>query len=94
MKNPINGLAPDGGVFGASFTAWWEKAFVGLWFMLIVAAIAALAMSLSKLHKATANNVPGRADDAKSHATYAAIALGALAGLGVIVTAIFTVAGG
>jgi len=91
--NPIGGLVPDGTVFGAEFTAWWQKAFVGLWFILIVGAVIFLALALSKLHKATNNNTPGMADEAKSHAMFSGVALAALVGLGVIVTAIFTIAG-
>ena len=94
MTNPIAGLIPDGGVFGPDFTTLWHRVFTGIWFLLIVIAIAALAMALSKLHRATTNNVPGMADEAKAHAMWAGGALGALVGLGVIVAAVFTVAGG
>lgn len=93
MLNPISGLVPDISMFGAQFTLWWQKLFVGGWAVLIVVAIGALAMALGKLHKATTNNIPGQADEAKSHAGWAAAALGALVGLGVIVTAIFAIAG-
>ena len=94
IDNPISGLLPDGGVFGPDFTTFWHRAFTGLWFLLIVAAVAALAMALSKLHRATTNNVPGQADEAKAHALWSGGALAALVGLGVIVGAIFTIAGG
>jgi uncharacterized membrane protein YidH (DUF202 family) len=93
MTNPIGGLVPDFNIWGAAFTTWYQKLFVGLWGLLIIGAIAALAMALAKLHRATTNNVPGTADEAKAHAVWAGTALGALVGLGVIVTAIFTVAG-
>ena len=94
VGNPISGMVPDGSVFGTEFTTLWQRIFVGLWFVLIVFAVAALAMALAKLHKATANNIPGQADESRSHALFAGVALGALVGLGVIVGAIFTVAGG
>ena len=94
MSNPISGMVPDGSVFGTEFTALWQRIFVGIWFLLIVAAVVALALALGQLHKATTNNIPGQASEAKSHATWAGVALGALGGLAVIVTAIFTVAGG
>ena len=94
IDNPISGLLPDGGVFGPDFTTFWHRAFTGLWFLLIVAAIAALAMAVFQLRRATTNNVPGAADEAKAHALWAGGALGALVGLGVIVAGVFTVAGG
>lgn len=92
--NPISGMVPDGGVFGPDFTTLWHRVFTGIWFLLIVAAAAALAMALAKLHKATTNNIPGQADESRSHALWSGVALGCLVGLGVIVGAIFTVAGG
>jgi hypothetical protein len=94
MTNPIGGLVPDGGVFGPGFDTWWKHLFVGLWFLLIVVAIGALLMAIAKLHKATTNNIPGQADEARSHVMWSGGALLGLAAMGIITTAIFTVAGG
>ena len=93
MTNPIAGLLPDGGVFGPDFTTLWHRVFTGIWFLLIVAAVAALAMALAKLHKATTNNIPGQADEAKSHGMWAVGSLVSIIALGVLVKAIFAVAG-
>lgn len=93
MTNPFSGLVPDFTVFGAEFTTWWQKLFVGLWAACILVAAVSLLMSLVKLHKATNNNIPGQADEAKSHAIWAAAALGSLVGFGVIIGAIITLAG-
>jgi hypothetical protein len=94
MTNPIAGLVPDGGVFGPAFDTWWKHLFVGLWFILIVAAIASFAIAMLHLRKATNNNIPGQADESKSHAIFAGAAVVGLAALGLITTAIFAVAGG
>lgn len=94
MENPFANLVPDFSIFGAEFTAWWQKLFVGLWAALIIAAGASLLIAILHMRKATSNNIPGQADEAKSHAVWAGGALGLLAGFGVVAGAIFTVAGG
>ena len=93
VSNPIDGLTPDGTVFGAEFTTWWTKLFVGMWAAAIIVAGVFLLTSLVKLHKATNNNIPGQADEAKTAAMWAGGSLACLAGFGVIVGAIFTLAG-
>jgi len=93
MENPFSGITADFTVFGAEFTTWWQKLFAGLWALCIIAAAAYLLMALVSMHKATTNNIPGQADEAKSKATWAGAALGGLVGFGVIVGAIITLAG-
>ena len=93
MTNPFSGLTADWTVFGGEFDTWWKRLFAGLWAMCILAAAVYLLVSLVKLHKATNNNIPGQADEAKTSAVWAGAALGALAGFAVIVGAIFTFAG-
>ena len=80
------------GGFGTAFTSWWQKLFAGLWALAIIAAGAALLIAIVAMRKATNNNIPGQADEAKSHAVWAGAALAGLAGLGVILGAIITVA--
>ncbi len=93
MENPFTGLVPDFTVFGAEFTTWWQKLFVGLWAILIIVAAAYLALGITQMRKATANNVPGQADDAKSQAMWAGASLVGLIGFGTIIAAIFALAG-
>jgi len=93
MTNPFSGLVPDFSVFGAEFTTWWQKLFVGGWAAAIIVACVVLLTSFVKLHKATNNNIPGQADEAKTAAMWAGGSVVALAGFGVIVAAILTVAG-
>ena len=92
VSNPFAGLVPDPNVFGAEFTTWWQKLFVGLWFLCIVIAGVYLLVSLVKLHRATNNNIPGQADEAKTAALWAGGSIGALCGFAVIVGAVFTLA--
>ena len=94
MENPFANLIPDFTVFGAEFTAWWQKLFVALWAILLIGAGAALLVSFLQMRKATNNNIPGQADEAKSHAMWAGGSVVCLASFGVIMGAILAVAGG
>src|ERR1700712_4611742 len=90
MANPFANIVPDFNVFGAQFTTWWTKRFPGLWAVLIIGTGAYLLVSVSQMRKATANNVPGQVDEAKSHAMWAGISLGGLIAFAVIMGAVFT----
>ena len=92
MDNPFDGLIPDFNVFGAEFTTWWQKLFAALWAIAIIVAAAYLIWSILSLRRATNNNVPGQADEAKTQAIWAGGALGALVGFGTIIGAIIAVA--
>ena len=97
IDNPLGSaggpLVPDFNIFGASFTAWWQKLFVGVWVLCIIGAAFYLLLSLTRLHKATNNNIPGQADEAKTAVGWAAGSLAALCGIVLIVGAITTMAG-
>jgi hypothetical protein len=93
IENPFSGLVPDFTVFGAEFTTWWQKLFVALWALLLICAGGALLISFLQMRKATSNNIPGQADEAKSHAIWAGGAVVCLAGFGVLMGAILAVAG-
>jgi hypothetical protein len=93
IDNPFSGMVPDFTVFGTEFDAWWKKLLAALWAVLIIAAGAAFMISLLQMRKATSNNIPGQADEAKSHAVWAGGAVVGLASFGVIMGAILTVAG-
>lgn len=93
MENPFADLVPDFTVFGAEFTTWWQKLFVGLWAVLIIVVGAFLAIALTQMRRATNNNVPGQADEAKTHVMWAGGSLVALVGFGTIIGAIFALAG-
>jgi hypothetical protein len=53
-----------------------------------------LLVSFLQMRKATNNNIPGQADEAKSHAMWAGGSVVCLASFGVIMGAILAVAGG
>lgn len=92
-NNPIGGIKPNFTIFGVQFTHWWQTLLAGLWAGCILIAIGFLMVSLLQMRRATANNVPGQADEAKSSVLHAALTLGGLVGFGVIVGAIFAIFG-
>lgn len=91
IDNPFSNLVPNFTIFGAQFTSWWQKLFVGLWAAAIIIAGAYLLLSILQIRKATNNNVPGQADEAKTHAVWAGSSLGGLVGFGAIMAAVFAV---
>lgn len=93
MDNPFAGLIPDFNVFGAEFTTWWQKLFAGLWAAGIIVSAAYLIWSIVSLRRATNNNVPGQADDAKTQAIWAGGSLVGLVAFGTIIGALFALAG-
>lgn len=93
FDNPFADLFPDFTLFGTEFTNWWQKLFMALWALLILGAGGYLLYSFLAMRKATNNNIPGQADEAKSHAIWAAASVGCLAAFGVIMGAILAVAG-
>lgn len=92
IDNPFTNLIPNFTIFGADFTAWWQKLFAALWALCIIGAAVFLLLSITQLRKATNNNIPGQADEAKTHAVWAGAVLFGLLGFGVILAAIFAIA--
>lgn len=93
MDNPLDNIVPDFSVFGVEFTSWWQKLVGGLWAALIIWAIVMLMVGIVGLRKATANGVPGQADEAKASVLWRAGALGLLVAFAVVVGVIINVAG-
>lgn len=90
IENPFPGV-PNFTVFGASFTAWWQKLFAAAWAIGIVVAGFYLIVGLVAMAKADANNPHAHAEG-KKKAAGAGIGLICLAGLGVILGAILFLA--
>lgn len=90
-ENPFDGLVPDFGIFGAEFTQWWQKLFVGVWAVCIIIAGTYLLIALLGLRRAHSNNMPGQVDEAKGRMMWAGCALAGLVGFAIIMTAIFSI---
>lgn len=91
VQNPFPG-SPDFAVFGVAFDSWWKKLFAAVWALALIVAAFYLIVGLVAMAKADANN-PRAHQEGKEKAMGAGIGLIALAGLGVIIGAILTLAG-
>ena len=92
IQNPFDGIVPNFTVFGTSFDTWWKKLFAGLWAVAIIIAAVYLVIGLTAMAKSDGNN-PRAHEEGRKKATGAGIGLACLAGAGVILGAILTVAG-
>lgn len=91
-KNPLDGVVPDFTVFGAEFTELWQKVLGGIWGLALVAAVIFLILGFVMMGKNSDSN-PHEYKKGRTQALWAAVSLGALAALAVIVGAILTLAG-
>lgn len=93
IDNPIDGVIPDFAIFGAEFTALWQKLLAGLWGLAIVAAVVFLIVNVASMATASAGNNPMEYKTSRTRALVSGISLGCLAALAVIVGAILAVFG-
>lgn len=91
IANPFPG-APDFSVFGVAFDSWWKKLFAAVWALGMIVAGFYLVVGIVAMSKADANN-PRAHQEGKDKAMGAGIGFVVLAGLGVIIGAILTLAG-
>ncbi|GAA0990003.1 hypothetical protein [Subtercola frigoramans] len=92
IDNPLNGILPDFSIFGVQFTELWQKLVAGIWAIAIVIAVIYLIMGVGSMASASGVNAnPMAHAEGRKKATNAAIALGILAALAVIVGAILAV---
>ena len=92
MKNPLDGIVPDFTIFGAEFTAIWQKLGAGLWGLAILIAVGFLGHGILGIAQNRGGH-PGNLRESKKEALNAGIALGGLISLAVIVTVFITIFG-
>lgn len=88
IDNPLEGILPNFSIFGVEFTQLWQKILAGVWGLAIIAAILFLVVGVGQMAAASTGANPSAYKDARNQAMWAAIALGVLAALSVIVGAI------
>ncbi|WPO88795.1 hypothetical protein SCB71_21345 (plasmid) [Herbiconiux sp. KACC 21604] len=93
IDNPIEGVIPDFSIFGAEFTALWQKVLAGLWGLAIICAIVFLLINVASMATASAGSNPVEYKTSRTRALVSGISLGILAALAVIVGAILAVFG-
>jgi len=93
IPNPLNGILPNFTIFGAQFTELWQKLIAGMWAIGIVLTVVFLIVGVTQMATASSGGNPMEYKNARTHAMWAAIALGVLAALAVIVGGVLTVFG-
>lgn len=88
--NPIDGVTPDFD-FGGPFNTWWKSVFAALWGLVIIIALAYCLMAIIQMR--SSKNNPMQHQQGKESLIHSGIALGISIAFGVIVTAVFYVAG-
>ena len=93
IDNPLNHVLPNFTIFGAEFTQLWQKLLAAIWGIAIILAVVYLILGVLSMATASgpAANPMAHAEGRKK-AIMAAIALGCLAALAVIVGAVLTLA--
>ena len=93
IDNPLNNVLPNFTIFGAEFTQLWQKLIAGIWGIAIVLAVVYLILGITSMATASGPGAnPMAHAEGRKKALMAAIALGALAALAVIVGAVLTIA--
>lgn len=94
IANPLDHILPNFTVFGAEFTQLWQKLLAAIWGIAILVAVVYLILGMLSMATASgpAANPMAHAEGRKK-AVMAALALGCLAALAVIVGAVLTLAG-
>ncbi len=94
VDNPIPpDVKPDPSVFGSEFTGVWKKLLAGAWGIALIIGVYFLIHGLVIMSGARKSGHVGDLREGKREAVNAAIGLGALCGLTIIVGAITTVVG-
>ena len=92
MENPLSNIVPDFAVFGAEFTAIWQKLAAGLWGLAIIIAVGYLGHGILGIAQNRGGH-PGNLRESKKEAMNAGIALGGLISLAVVVGVFITIFG-
>lgn len=89
IDNPLDGVVPDFTIFGADFTALWQKLLAGAWALAIVVAVVYVILGVVQMASASGSQNPGAHAEGRKKAGTAFIALCILAALAVLVGAVF-----
>jgi hypothetical protein len=93
IPNPLNGILPNFTIFGSQFTELWQKLIAGMWAIAIVLTVVFLIVGVTQMASASSGGNPMEYKTARTRAMWAAIALGVLAALAVIVGGVLTIFG-
>jgi len=92
VTNPLNNIVPNFTIFGAQYTAIWQKLAAGLWGLAILIAVGYLGHGLLGIAQNRGGH-PGQLRDSRREAVNAGVALGGLISLAVIVSVFIAIFG-
>lgn len=93
IDNPLDGIVPDFGVFGVEFTELWQKLIAAIWGICIVVGVVVLLLGITRMASASNSQNPNEYRLARLRVAWAALSLGLLAAISVIVGAILALFG-
>jgi hypothetical protein len=93
IDNPLDGIVPDFGVFGVEFTELWQKLIAAIWGICIVIGVVVLLLGITRMASASNSQNPNEYRLARLRVAWAALSLGLLAAISVIVGAILALFG-
>lgn len=88
IDNPLDGIVPDFSVFGVEFTELWQKLIAAIWGICIVIGVVVLLLGITRMGSASNAQNPNEYRLARLRVTWAALSLGLIAAISVIVGAI------
>lgn len=91
IDNPLDGIVPDFTAFGARFDALWKKLVGAVWAIALVVSIVYLMRGIVGIAQHRGGSHPSQVAESRGEAVRGGIAVGGLAALGVIVSAILAV---
>jgi len=95
IQNPLNGIIPDFSFGGTEFTALWQKLIAAVWGIAILIGIVYLIIGIVAMAGASGDVNPNPQQHAvgRKKALWAAVSIGFLAALALVVGAILSFAG-
>ena len=93
IDNPLDGIVPDFSVFGVEFTELWQKLIAAIWGICIVIGVVVLLLGITRMGSASNAQNPNEYRIARLRVTWAALSLGMIAAISVIVGAILALFG-
>lgn len=90
IPNPLDNIIPNFTIFGAEYTAIWQKLAAGMWGLGILVAVGYLGHGILGIAQNRGGH-PGSLRESKKEAMNAGIALGGLIALAAIVTIFITI---
>lgn len=94
QSNPLDGVKPNLDVWGPTMGGTWGRVASGIWGLLFAGATINLLVSLYRIKQAKNRGYQSELTDSMDSARVAAVAVGALAGAGVVVGAILFLVNG